>query len=292
MSTLTVQQVCPPAPKIPLHRNWRLAIVLPREHGAWGMLAIPLLSGAAIGYVAGGRAWSALALVTIVAVAGFLLRTPAEALLGISLVRSVNAAERRVALGAMCVWVALAVTALILFTAHASIKPLLIPAGVAMTAILVQFAKGNRRDRLLSELLGAVALSGGAFLSYFAISSRTDQTAAVVWLMNALFAFDQILYVRSLLERVRNAGTCEIARRFYSAASLVGVLFLLIGAAYSFLPLGAIVAYMPLLARARWKEQSLRRVNLRNVGFRELVLSMVSCALLVGTFVTQPKPLS
>ena len=283
MSSITVQQVCEPSFEASSNPKWRRAIVLPREHGAWGMLAIPLLSGTAIGYVAGGRAWSTLALAIAVAMAVFLARTPFEALLGVSIIRP-NERERRIALSATCFWAVAALTAL---AAHVPIKPLLIPVGVAAPALLLQFSRRSRRGRLFSELLGAATLSGGAFLSYFAITARVNETAAAVWLINALFCADQVLYVRSLLERLRSADKWRFAKRLHCAASLVGLLLLLIGAAFSFLPLGAVIAYLPLLTRAWWMEPPLRRINLQSVGFRELALSLVSGVLLVGAFFIQ-----
>ena len=36
-------------------RERRRALILPREHGAWGILLIPLATGAAVGVSAGGR---------------------------------------------------------------------------------------------------------------------------------------------------------------------------------------------------------------------------------------------
>ena len=285
MSSIT-QQACAPAVEANSKPKWRCSIVLPREHGAWGMLAIPLLSGTAIGYVAGGRAWSALTLALTAATAAFLLRTPVEALLGTSIIRPTDV-ERKIAWGATCFWAALAIASLTAFAAHASIKPLLIPVSVAAPALVLQCFGRNRQRRLLSELLGAATLSAGAFVSYFAITARADETALALWLISSLFCADQILYVRSLLERLRRPDNWRIAKRLHNAASLIGGLALLIGATFSFLPVGAVIAYLPLLTRSWWMEPPLRRINLQSVGFRELALSLASSSLLVLAFVVQ-----
>jgi hypothetical protein len=58
--------------------NARLhSLVIPREHGAWGMLLVPLATGAAVAVLAGGHI-SSLPLLVIAAVAIFWLRTPVE----------------------------------------------------------------------------------------------------------------------------------------------------------------------------------------------------------------------
>jgi protein-S-isoprenylcysteine O-methyltransferase Ste14 len=70
------------------------AFVLPREHGAWGMLLVPLVTGAMAGYPSGDRIlW--LLLFAAVALGLFCLRTPVEAWLEISPLRPQNEVERR-----------------------------------------------------------------------------------------------------------------------------------------------------------------------------------------------------
>src|SRR5271167_2875193 len=72
----------------------RRALVVPREHGAWGMLLVPLVTGAAVGLLAGGRIVPVL-LLTMAALALFWLRTPVESWLGTSAVRVQTREELR-----------------------------------------------------------------------------------------------------------------------------------------------------------------------------------------------------
>jgi hypothetical protein len=62
-------------------RERRRALVVPREHGAWGMLLVPLVTGAAVGLPAGGHVAPVL-LLTTAALALVWLRTPFERWLG------------------------------------------------------------------------------------------------------------------------------------------------------------------------------------------------------------------
>ncbi len=71
----------------------RRALVVPREHGAWGMLLVPLVTGAAVGVLAGGRIAPVLLLTTAV-LSLFWLRTPVESWLGTSAVRAQTPEER------------------------------------------------------------------------------------------------------------------------------------------------------------------------------------------------------
>src|SRR5579859_711626 len=72
-------------------------LVFPREHGAWGMLLVPMITGGILGLRAGRDFWS-LALLMVAGFSLFCLRTPLEALLAVSPYRARNAAERRYAI--------------------------------------------------------------------------------------------------------------------------------------------------------------------------------------------------
>src|SRR5579859_7207495 len=56
----------------------RQSLIFPREHGAWGILLVPLITGASVGLLAGARA-SELAPLSIAVLALFLLRLQSKA---------------------------------------------------------------------------------------------------------------------------------------------------------------------------------------------------------------------
>src|SRR5579871_6578798 len=70
------------------------ALTFPREHGAWGILLVPLVAGAAVGIAAGGRGLSLVPL-TVLTLSLFCLRTPVESLLGTTPLKVQNTEERR-----------------------------------------------------------------------------------------------------------------------------------------------------------------------------------------------------
>src|ERR1022692_874335 len=78
----------------------RRALVVPREHGAWGMLLVPLMTGAAVGLFTGGRVAPVILLTTAV-LALFWLRTPLESWLGTNAVRAQTRQERQLVRGFM-----------------------------------------------------------------------------------------------------------------------------------------------------------------------------------------------
>ena len=70
------------------------SFVLPREHGAWGILLVPLVTSATVSLLRGGAVVPVL-LFLAAAMSLFCLRTPVEALLGTSVQRIDTPAERR-----------------------------------------------------------------------------------------------------------------------------------------------------------------------------------------------------
>ena len=75
-------------------QNSRLkTMVIPREHGAWGMMLVPLATGAIVALrssINGG----ALTLFIVAAMSLFWLRTPVEAWLGTSAIKAQTQPER------------------------------------------------------------------------------------------------------------------------------------------------------------------------------------------------------
>src|SRR5208337_414050 len=81
--------------------NSRLrTMVIPREHGAWGMMLVPLTTGAIVALPSGINVAS-LTLFIIAAMSLFWLRTPIEAWLGTSAVKAQTPQERAFVLRVM-----------------------------------------------------------------------------------------------------------------------------------------------------------------------------------------------
>src|SRR5208283_2688667 len=76
-----------------LHPSRLRAMTIPREHGAWGMLLVPLVSGAVVASAVRINGF-ALALFIVAALALFWLRTPLEAWMGTSPIKAQSRQER------------------------------------------------------------------------------------------------------------------------------------------------------------------------------------------------------
>src|ERR1035438_1475157 len=90
----------------------RRAMVVPREHGAWGLLLVPLFTGLVAGFASSYRVWPLLVFTTA-ALSLFWLRTPLESLTGTGSLTARTPAERWTALIASVCLGAISATCLI-----------------------------------------------------------------------------------------------------------------------------------------------------------------------------------
>jgi YwiC-like protein len=66
---------------VAVQQTRRRALIIPREHGAWGLLLVPLLTGVAAGFAPEHRAWQLLVF-TVDALCLLCFVTPVENLIG------------------------------------------------------------------------------------------------------------------------------------------------------------------------------------------------------------------
>lgn len=266
----------------------RRALVLPREHGAWGMLLVPLVTGAAIGLESGGSVSPVLLLTTAV-LALFWLRTPADSWLGTGVVRAQTPDERKHAARFILLLTTLAAVSLgLLFWQGGNLKLLGLGtvAGVAFAAQIL-LKKRGRSTRMVSELVGAVALTVTAPAAYVVATGRLDAKAWMLWLVNWLFAANQIHFVWLTIRGARASGWAE--KIAFGWSFFIGQLLLvaiLVCACYSrWLPALTLVAFAPIVLRgAIWFAKRPAPIVLRRIGWTEMVHAIVFGVLLVAGF--------
>jgi len=168
---------------------------LPREHGVWAWLLLPLVAGGA----AGGSANSPVLLLAVATLAGFVLRAPLEMALR-------RPAQRRSYLtwSGLYAMVAVLTLAPLLFQYH---RWGLLPLGAMGAAVALPVLMSRRlryRWRAQGELLVVAGLSLLAPAAYYAATGDFNRQAAALWLPPALYGAGSIVYVRMLFDRRRN----------------------------------------------------------------------------------------
>ena len=251
----------------------------PREHGAWGMLLIPLLTGAVVGQMHGGATGPVL-LFLAAALALFCLRTPVEALLGASAVRAQRGTERQWVLLGATAYSAIAAAALILLFRHGNNRGLLLLGAAAAASFGVQagLRKLGRSTRTSSQVLGAIGLTSTAAGAYYVTTGHLDARALALWGANWLFAANQILFVQLRLHAAKVEGIGNrFAAGWHAVAGLVITIVLLFVAFEEHaMPKRAVLAYHPMILRNLWWYfQKPKPLNVHRLGVRELISALV-----------------
>jgi YwiC-like protein len=264
------------------------ALILPREHGAWGLLLVPMVTGAGVAFRESHHVVPAL-LLLVATLALFWLRTPVESLLGTSAMRAQTADERRAVATVISVLSAVAAVALgILLGAWQN--PLLWAIGTAAGVAFVGQAmlkKLGRRTRMLSEIVGTIGLTASGPAAYYLITGKFGAMAWVVWAANLIFAGDQIHYVQLRIHTARVAGFWAKLKRgwAFAAGQLLMTAALTIACLSGLIPAIASVAFSPLLFRGWFYFiQKPEPLAVRKLGWNELSHAVAFCVLFIAAF--------
>ena len=271
------------------------ALIVPREHGAWGLLLVPMVTGAGIALRQSSNLFPFVLLLTT-ALALFWLRTPLESLLGISAMRAETKEERQSTMFAVFYLGAVSVLALsmLLWGGH---NVLLWPLGAAagfffgaQALLKIMWRQPRSKHsaqtlRMLSEIVGTIGLTAAAPSAYYVITGKLDPTAWVLWIANLLFAGNQIHYVQLRIHTARVEGL----RAKFSRGWAFALGQLLLTAALTFacvtglFPKFASLAFAPLLFRGWFYFiQKPAPLAVRKLGWSELAQAIAFCALFIS----------
>jgi 4-hydroxybenzoate polyprenyltransferase len=296
------------------HRERRRALIVPREHGAWGLLLVPMITGAGIALRESSNLFPFLLLLTA-ALTLFWLRTPLESYLGTSAVRAQTVEERRDVLFAVVYLAAIAGLALAMLLREGA-NPLLWYLGLAAAAAFGTQAliktmwkqktmwmsrdgeAGRPRSkhattivRMLGQVIGTVGLTASAPAAYYVMTGKFGPTAWLLWLANLLFAGNQIHYVQLRIHSARAEGFRDkLAKGWAFAAGQLGMAAILIVACYiGLMPWIVLVAYVPLVLRGYvYFLQKPQPLAVRRLGWNELAQAVAFCVLFISALALHP----
>lgn len=264
------------------------SMVIPREHGAWGMLLVPLVTGAIVA-VRTGFNGGALALFVCAALSLFWLRTPVESWLGTSAIKAHTDDERSFVLRMILLIGLFAATCVATLLWNGRNRELLLIGAIAGLAFGVQTGvkKLGRQGRMPAQVIGAIGLTSTAAGAYYVATGQLDRTAIALWLANWLFAGDQIHFVQL---RIRSGRAAAIEEKLKSGFPFVLMQLPLVGglvAGYcvGLFPAMIALAFLPVLLRGTlWFIRGYQPLDVHNLGFSELRQALFFGALLCAAF--------
>ena len=257
------------------------SLIVPREHGAWGILLVPLITGAATGLFAGGSAWP-IAPLTIAVLALFWLRTPVESWVGASRVKARTPQEFQLVRKAAFSLAAVSVAASVwLFWEGRNLGLLWIGAAAGFAflgqAVLKQIGRATREA---SQIIGATGLTAVAPAAFYAVTGHFTVAAWALWIANLLFAANQIQFVQL---RIRGARAFTLAEKFAIGRTFLVSQILLIAILATFFPWYAAAAFLPILYRGfAWFLSGAQPLAIHALGKRELLYACIFGVLLVA----------
>jgi len=272
-----------------MHSPRLRAMVVPREHGAWGMLLVPLATGALIAARTAIHGL-ALAFFVVAALALFWLRTPVEAWIGTSAVRVRNRQERKAVL-----WITVALSIVVvgaigaLFRLGYSQGLLWVGALAAVSFVLQALVKRlGRRGRTPSQIIGAVGLTSTAAGAHYVATGHLNLLAGSLWIANWLFACNQVHFVQLQIHAGRASSAREKFRRGYLFLIGQAALLIVIGVLIwlDIWPKLMMLAFLPAIFRGTaWFLRGPQPLDVHKLGFSELFQSILFGALLCMAFV-------
>jgi YwiC-like protein len=274
-----------PAAEFRIAANGRIkALLWPREHGAWGILLVPLVTGAFAARGVGDRLGPVL-LFAVAALGLFCLRTPVESLLGTTPMRAQTPRERKAAASmiagmAVISGVALAV---LLWLGNRGLLPVGLFAACAFAA-QAGVKKLGRGARMPSQIVGALGLTSTAAAAYCIVTGRLDSNALVLWLANWLFASDQVHFVQLRIHAARASGWAErfAQGRVFFFGQVVMIIVVALFYWGGWLPRGAAVAFVPVSVRGfAWFFAKPRPLLVHRLGKTELAHAITFGVLLI-----------
>ena len=274
--------------------NSRLrTMVVPREHGAWGMLLVPLATGAIVAMRTGFNG-SAVALFVCAALSLFWLRTPVESWLGTSAIKAHTDEERGFVLRMILLIGLFAATCVASLLWNGRNRELLLIGAITAALALLdsvssrgEKASAGRAGGMRRRSSAAIGLTSTAAGAYYVATGRFDRTAIALWLANWLFAGDQIHFVQLRIRSGRSATLDEKLKVGFpfvlAQIPLLGIVFA--GYRVGLFPVAIALAFVPVLLRGTlWFGRRYQPLDVHKLGFSELRQALVFGALLCAVF--------
>lgn len=263
-----------------------IASYVPREHGAWGIVAIPFLTA-----VACAGSLSLPVILTALAVLGaFLARYPLELLLIPNSHVRAGRPDRGTLMRAASIFSVPTLILGIVLTVGWGLHLLwwLALAGVVLFALRVWWGRRGGGRSLTAELVGTAGLTLSALAGWIAATGTLDPAAFWIWELNGLFFGSGVLYVKSriLARRARHSHEADTSSFVVVFHALI---LAFVGAMIFARWLSPLIAVPFLLAAVR-AARGLRSAAeegpfaLRRLGWSEVALSLVFAAFITAGF--------
>lgn len=262
---------------------------IPKEHGSWAMLIVPLLLGLLI-----SPTWHWRALILVIAsFSFFLVRFPLATLVK---KRRSTRVDRRY----LWQWVAIYGGFTILSGGWLILGEnlwwlaVIGVGGVMLLGFHLWLVWHKKEMSAVGELAGILGLALGAPMAYYAASGQLDNIAVILWVINALYFGGTVFYIKlKVRQQPRLSAPNGVGERLIKAKACLGyqtivltVIILLV--TFQKAPLLTPLAFIPATIKAfhgAWQWQDKKTLSLMKLGIIEIVHSVIFTVLVVMAFI-------
>ena len=270
------------------NQSTRLSVPLPKEHGSWAMLAVPLI----IGFVVAAQ-WSWRSIWLILATLGlFLVRFPIDTLIK---TRRRHAADRAGLIRWAVIYGSIAMLCGLRLIVVDRLYALIGLSLIGAVLLLYHWWLVDRRKEMSvrGELAGIFGLALGAPLAYYVATGMLNGTALGLWIVNALYFGGTVFYIKlKVRQQPKEPAPDRVSERLVKAKaclsyqSVVLTLVILLVALHR-LPALAVLAFVPMTLKVvygatRWQDR--KSLSLPRLGMIEMVHSALFAVLIIAVF--------
>jgi hypothetical protein len=219
----------------------------------------------------------------------FWLRTPVEILTGSSAMRAHTVEEKRTVWQLLIVLTAATAFLLYFLLRGGRHNGLWIIAAIAGAAFAIQACvkQFGREMRMAAQIIGAIGLTSTAAGAYYVVTNRLSKTAIALWVVNWLFASDQIHYVHVRMQGAKILGPRNRFQRGWAFLLAQVVMFgtVIVICLMGYLHMGVILAFAPVTIRGLlWVFGTKPGLDLQWLGITELLHSITFGVLLITSY--------
>lgn len=287
-----------------IHRSILSRFLIPREHGAWGMVSLPFIAATLVA----GRWFNLRSLAaTLVVLSIFLLRTPLQILwrYWAAVRKSSNQNHETKPRGAegairpdisdarfsLVIYASVAIIAGTYLLLTLPLAPLLLLAcGAGILTITISFLAARNYQRYPAlQIASAIGLTASSLPAYLAARGHLDSIAFWIWLLCAMDSVASVLVVHARLEAIvvsRKAVPSSLPHRRHALLAQAGLCMFLAALAALGRP-WLILPFVPTFALHCWDLGKLNsatrnRVSMQRVGLMQLTASIAFASILIA----------
>ncbi len=264
-----------------------MRLLLPKEHGSWGILLVPFVTGVAV-----TGEWNPPALLALVAIVAVFLARPSLEILIAAKGGLPASSDRASAREGLALFASLAMAALVpLLAVYGRWLLLWLALGATGVFAVYLWSRYQRKHPVkgvVEQLTATFGLTLTSLAGYSAALGRLDARALLLWILQAFFFLGGVLYVRYKVRAIPARDRLDTLRGRVRFAW--PVVF------YHLLPFGLLVslalsrrlswavpfAFAPALLRGGYGLARLgERFAIRRLGWTEVAYSLLFACLLV-----------